>query len=195
MSVRNTSLRYGSVAMAFHWAIALLIITNVVLGLWLGEFMERGDPLKFSVAQWHKSIGLTVLVLSVLRVVWRLMNPHPAPPWTSPLMRNLSLASHYAFYFLIVAIPITGYVMASASPLGNGTEYFGLFTWPNLPFFDGMTREQLHPIHETWEDAHVILAWSAIVLLPIHIGAALYHHFNLRDDVFKRMLPGTKVPS
>ena len=195
MSVRNTTLRYGSVAMAFHWVIALLIIANVVLGLWLGEFMERGDPLKYSVAQWHKSIGLTVLVLSVLRVVWRLMNPHPPAPWTSPLMRGLSLASHYAFYFLIVAIPITGYVMASASPLGNGTDYFGLFTWPNLPFFDGMTREQLHPIHETWETVHETLAWSAIVLLPIHIGAALYHHLKLRDDVFSRMLPGTKVPS
>ena len=195
MTARNTYLRYGSVAMTFHWVIAALIIANVVLGLWLGEILEPGDPMKFQVAQWHKSIGLTVLVLSVFRVVWRLMNPHPPPPWPTPLMRNLSLASHYAFYFLILAVPITGYVMASASPLGIGTDYFGLFTWPNLPFFTGMTREQLHPIHETWEDVHVVLAWSAIVLLPIHVGAALYHHYRLRDDVMKRMLPGTKVAS
>lgn len=193
MAARNTLLRYGSVAIAFHWVIALLVVANVVLGLWFAEFMERGDPLKFTIVQWHKSIGLTVLVLSILRVVWRLMNPHPPVPWSTPLLRGLALASHYTLYFLIVAIPLTGYLMVSASPLGNPTSFFGAFDWPNLPFYAGQTREQLRPIHETWTTAHVILAWSAIVLLPIHVGGALYHHFVRKDDVMKRMLPGTQV--
>src|ERR1700761_9536394 len=100
MTARNTHARYGSVAMAFHWIIALLIITNIVLGLWFAEFLDRSDPMKFEVAQWHKSIGLPVLVLSVLRVIWRLMNPHPPSPWPTPLLRAASMASHYAFYFL-----------------------------------------------------------------------------------------------
>ena len=90
---------------------------------------------------------------------------------------------------LIVFIPLTGWIMVSASPLGNGTLYFGLFDWPNLPLFTGMTRAQLHPMHETWETVHVVLAWSAIVLIPLHVGAALYHHFWRGDTVLRRMLP------
>ncbi len=100
----------------------------------------------------------------------------------NPAMRLGARVSHFVLYFLIVFIPLTGYIMVSASPLGNPTSYFFLFDWPNLPLFTGMTREQLHPIHETWETAHVYLAWSAIVLIPIHISAALYHHFWRRDD-------------
>ncbi|MBV9045524.1 MAG: cytochrome b [Alphaproteobacteria bacterium] len=193
MTARNSYIRYGSVAMTLHWIIALLVIANVVLGLWFGEFMMRGDPLRFTVVQWHKSIGLTVLVLAVIRVLWRLVNPHPPVPWTTPVMRGLALASHWFLYFAIVAIPLTGYLTVSASPLGNPTNYFGLFDWPNLPFFAGQTREQLHPIHEMWADTHVFLAWTAIVLVPIHIGAAFYHHWLLRDDVLKRMFPGTQI--
>jgi cytochrome b561 len=193
MTARNTLLRYGSVAMTFHWIIAALVIANICLGLWFDEFMGRGDPMKFMVVQLHKSIGLTVLVLSILRVVWRLMNPHPPVPWANPAMRGLAVASHYTLYFLIIAIPLTGYVMVSASPLGNPTSFFGLFDWPNLPFFAGQTREQLRPIHETWSTAHVLLAWLSIVLIPIHVGGALYHHYLRKDDVLRRMLPGTSV--
>jgi cytochrome b561 len=193
MTVRNTTLRYGSVAMTFHWIIAGLIVTNIVLGLWFGEFMGRGDPAKFMVVQFHKSIGLTVLVLSILRVIWRLMNPHPPIPWVHPALKTLALISHHTLYFLMLAIPLTGYVMVSASPLGNGTNFFGLFDWPNLPFFAGQTREQLKPVHELWGTAHVLLAWSSIALIPIHVGGALYHQFIEKDDVMRRMLPGTKV--
>jgi cytochrome b561 len=193
MTARNTLLRYGSVAMAFHWIIAALVIANICLGLWFGEFMGRGDPAKFMVVQLHKSIGLTVLVLSILRVVWRLMNPHPPVPWTNPAMRTLALVSHYTLYTLIIVIPLTGYLLVSASPLGNPTSFFGLFDWPNLPFFTGQTREQLRPIHETLGTTHVLLAWLSIVLIPLHVGAALYHQYLRKDDVLRRMLPGTSV--
>jgi cytochrome b561 len=193
MSARNTYIRYGSVAMTLHWVMALLIIANIVLGLWFAEFMMRGDPLKYTVAQWHKSIGLTVLVLSIVRVAWRMINPHPPVPWRRPLTQALALVSHYTLYVAMVAIPLTGYLLVSASPLGTPTNFFFLFDWPNLPFYAGQTREQLKPVHDMWVTTHVVLAWSAIVLLPIHIGAALYHHYFLRDEVLKRMLPGTHV--
>jgi cytochrome b561 len=156
--------------------------------------LPRSDPMKFEIFQIHKSIGLTVLVLSILRVLWRFVNPiPPLPAGMNPALKFGAHASHFLLYFLIVFIPLTGYIMVSASPLGNGTSYFGLFDWPNLPLFTGMTREQLHPIHETWEDIHVYLAWSAIVLIPIHVGAALYHYFMRRDTVLQRMMPGAKV--
>jgi len=191
---RNSDIRYGMVAMIFHWIIAALLILNLALGLWFGEFMTRGDPLLFPVVQIHKSIGLTVLVLSLLRFGWRLINPIPPLPlgMNSALKFGAHL-SHWALYFLIVMIPLTGWVMVSASPLGNPTNYFWLFDWPNLPFFHGLTRSQLKPYHETFEDAHVWLAWGAIGLIPIHVAAALYHQFLRRDDVFRRMWFGTDV--
>jgi cytochrome b561 len=186
-------LRYGQVAMAFHWIIAALLIANIALGLYMSD-LPRTDPNKFAIFQLHKSIGLTVLVLSVLRLGWRLMNPVPRlPPGMHPLVRAFARGTHYFFYFLIIAIPLSGWLMVSASPLGNGTSYFGLFTWPNLPFWAGETREQLHGVHETYEFVHVYLAWTAIVLVPIHVAAALYHHFLLRDDVLRRMVPWTEV--
>lgn len=191
MTARNTTLRYGSVAMTFHWIIAVLIIANICVGLYMGE-LPRSDPMKFTIFQIHKSIGLTVLVLSILRLVWRLMNPiPPLPAGMNPALKYGARTSHFLLYFLMIFIPLTGYIMVSASPLGNGTSYFFLFDWPNLPLFAGMTRAQLHPIHETWETAHVYLAWSAIVLIPIHIGAALYHGMIRRDGVLQRMVPGT----
>jgi cytochrome b561 len=193
MPARNTALRYGTVAMSFHWVIAILVIANICLGLYMGELL-RSDPMKFTIFQIHKSIGLTVLVLSILRLLWRVVNPiPPLPAGMNPVLRLAARASHFLLYFLIIFIPLTGYVMVSASPLGNGTSYFFLFDWPNLPLFTGMTRAQLHPIHETWETAHVYLAWSAIVLIPIHVGAALYHGIVRRDGVLSRMWFGTTV--
>ena len=193
MAARNSVLRYGSVAMTFHWIIAILVIANIAFGLYMSD-LPRTDPNKFMIVQLHKSIGLTVLVLSIARLGWRLMNPvPPLPLGMNPLLRLAGRASHFLLYFLIIFIPLTGYIFVSASPLGNGTLFFGLFTWPNLPFFAGMTREAMHPYHELFQTTHVWLAWSAIVLLPIHILAALYHQFVRGDDVLRRMLPGTHV--
>ncbi len=193
MPAKNTALRYGNVAMSFHWLIAILVIANLCVGLYMGD-LPRSDPMKFTIFQIHKSIGLTVLVLSILRLLWRLVNPvPPLPEGMNPALKFGARVSHFLLYFLIVFIPLTGYIMVSASPLGNGTSYFFLFDWPNLPLFTGVSRAQLHPIHETWETAHVVLAWSAIVLIPIHIAAALYHGLIRRDGVFSRMVPGTTV--
>jgi cytochrome b561 len=193
MEARNSEYRYGSVAIAFHWLIALLVIGNICVGLYMGD-LPRSDPMKFQIFQLHKSIGLLVLVCSVLRVVWRVINPVPPIPRGMPGVTTFAArATHFVFYVLIVAVPLAGWIMVSASPLGNGTQFFGLFTWPNLPFFTGMTRESLRPAHELFESAHVLAAWAMIVLIPIHVLAALYHHFIRRDDVLKRMLPGTHV--
>jgi cytochrome b561 len=135
-----------------------------------------------------------VLVLSVLRVLWRWVNPiPPLPAGMSATLAFLARATHYLLYFLIVFIPLTGYIMASASPLGNPTQYFFLFDWPNLPFFQGMPRADIREWHGGFETAHVTLAWSAIVLIPIHVAGALYHGVIRRDGVFQRMVPGTSA--
>jgi cytochrome b561 len=190
MPIRNTAARYGSVAMFFHWLIALLVIINIGLALYF-DGMPRSNPNLFLLLQTHKSIGLTVLVLSVLRVAWRLINPvPPLPADMNPALKVAARTSHVLLYVLIVVIPLTGWLMVSTSRLGIATPYFGLFDWPNLPFFSGYDAPAKHEAHEFWESSHTLLAWSAIVLIPIHIAAALYHQYIRRDEVMKQMMQG-----
>lgn len=198
MSTQASALptRYGQVAIALHWLIAIGIVANIALGLYFAD-LPRSDPSKFLLTQTHKSIGLTVLVLSLLRVAWRLA--HPVPPLPTSMPRLLKIAartSHALLYVLIVAIPLSGWLMVSASPLGLPTMYFGLFPWPQLPFFEGLTRAAKKGFSHEFGTVHVVLAWSAIVLVPIHILGALYHQFVRRDEVLSRMLPsvGTNSP-
>lgn len=193
MKLRNNEVRYGSVAMTLHWLIAAGVIANICLGLYFAD-MPNSDPSKFDLAQLHKSIGLTILVLSVARVLWRLINPvPPLPAGMSPTLKFIAHATHFLLYFLILAIPFTGWLLVSASPLGLPTMYFGWFAWPALPGFADMTREAKHVWQHNFGAAHVFLAWSAIVLVPIHVAGALYHQFVRRDHVLKRMIPGTRV--
>ena len=195
MAVRNSAARYGSVAIFLHWTIALFLITNICLGLYLPDPHGAGasaDPNLFAEWQVHKSIGLTVLVLSVLRVLWRLVNPvPPLPAAMNASLKFLARATQFLLYVLIVAIPLSGWIMASASRIEVSTPYFFLFAWPNLPFFNALAPHARHEAHEQWETIHVVLAWSAIVLVPIHVAGALYHHFIRRDRVMKQMLPGS----
>jgi cytochrome b561 len=110
-----------------------------------------------------------------------------------PTARLVAHATHYFFYFLIIVIPLSGWLMVSASSLGNGTLFFGLFEWPNVPFLADLPRADKRPMHEMFEAVHVFLAWSAVVLIPVHVAAALYHQFLRRDDVLRRMIPGTRI--
>jgi cytochrome b561 len=191
MAVRNSATRYGSVAMALHWLIAVFIITNICIGL-LFDSIPRSSPTLFNMVQIHKSIGLTVLVLSVIRVAWRLINPvPPLPVDMNAGLKFLARTTQFLLYVLIVAIPLSGWIMASASRTGIGTSYFFLFSWPNLPIFNGLDMHAKHDAHELWESVHMVLAWSAIVLVPIHVAGALYHQFIRRDTVVKAMLPGS----
>jgi cytochrome b561 len=190
MTIRSNAARYGSVAMSLHWLIAILLIANICLGLYFTD-LPRGDPNVFTLAQIHKSIGLTVLVLSVIRVLWRLVNPvPPLPADMSRALKFVARATQFLLYFLIVAIPLSGWIMVSASRLGLPTPYFFLFNWPNLPFFANYALPAKIAAHEQWEAIHTYLAWSAIFLVPLHILGALYHQFVRRDGVLKRMLPG-----
>jgi cytochrome b561 len=192
----NTRTRYGTVAMTLHWLIALMVIGNLCSGLWFGEFMSHNDPLRFTVVQLHKSSGLTILVLSLIRLAWRLVNPIPALPANmGPLMRFLARGTHYLFYFLIIAIPLSGWLLVSASPTGIPTMYFGLFQWPNLPFFNGMLRADKVSYRETFATAHIVMAYLTIALLFLHVAAALFHQFIRRDNVLRRMWFGTDVES
>lgn len=187
--IRDVQARYGAVAMVLHWTIALLIIVNIVIGLSMTE------PPVFPLIALHKSIGFTVLVLSVLRLVWRWVNPVPPSLETNRMMRAVAHGLHHLFYFMIVAIPLAGWLMVSSGAQGHPTSVFGLFNWPAFPVLSEMTRSQAHPWHEAFETIHIVLAWAMIGLVPLHILAALFHHHFRRDNVLLRMLPGARLRS
>jgi cytochrome b561 len=191
--VANTRLRYGVVAMTLHWLIAAAIVFNLCLGLYVAEIMSDDDPNYFGFVQFHKSVGLTILVLSVLRLLWRIVNPVPPLPDTlTPVLKAVARGTHYLLYFLILAIPLTGWALVSSSPLGLPTSYFGLFHWPHLPFLAELPRAQKKLLGHQFLTVHMYLALSAILLLTLHVAGALYHSFR-GDDVLRRMLPGTRV--
>jgi cytochrome b561 len=194
LPIANTNLRYGTVAMTFHWVIALLIATNLGLGFYFANVMNSHAPSFFATVQLHKSIGLTVLALSLVRLAWRLVNPIPPLPtdFGAP-MRFLARGTHYLFYLLIIVVPLFGWATVSASPRGTPTLYFGLFQWPHLPVLSTLPRAAKREYVGMLGETHAVLAYSALGLLVLHVSAALWHHLVRRDSVLKRMLPGTNV--
>lgn len=189
----NSRSRYGAVAIAFHWTIAAMILFM----FWLGPTMASlpvEDERQFPLFQLHKSIGLTILVLSLARLGWRLMNPVPAlPDGMTAWERHAARTVHLLFYALMIVVPLFGWATVSAAPLGVPTLWFGLFEWPDMPFLSDLPRAQKRVVDGPLMATHAILAFSMMALVALHIAAALKHHFRDRDNVLKHMLPWTKI--
>src|SRR5215213_6222446 len=193
MSWRNTDMRYGGVAIAFHWLIAAAIVFMLGLGLYMTS-LEDTDPWAFPLFQLHKSIGLTILTLSLARLLWRFANPVPQLPvhmksWELSAAR----ASHWALYVLMIAIPIMGWATVSAAPLAVPTRWFGLFEWPHISFLADLARAEKRIVEGRLAAVHAALAFSMLTLAVLHAAAALKHHLKDRDDVLKRILPWTRL--
>ncbi len=175
--------RYDPVAVALHWLIALSIIVMIPLGLFMGDLPA---DLKLDAYIFHKSLGILILALSLFRLVWRFLNPPPAlPSHMKPFEKLGAKFSHWGFYFLIIAMPLTGWLMVSASK-----KYPTIFFWfsevPHLPMPEAYSGKEAAGL---FHDYHLYLAYGALVLLVLHVGAALKHHFVNRDTVLTRMLP------
>lgn len=180
--------RYTAVAIALHWTIALLIIGMLAFGFILdGMAGGPGSP-KVGLIQIHKSTGVTILLLSVARVVWRMMNPPPPGPPMPQWQKLLATTVHVFLYVLIIAMPLTGWIMASAST-AHDTRFFGAFEI-SLPGFSGMPVEDRKAIDDAFHSVHGNLAWVIIVLLGLHLAGALKHQFVDRDGLIARMAPG-----
>ena len=178
----NPPARYTGIAQLFHWIIAGLIVTQFILA-WSAEDLPLGMH-KLALFARHKSIGMTVLMLAVLRLLWRFKHrPPQLPAAMTPIERRLAGATHVAFYVLLFAMPITGWMMSSAK--NYSVSWFGLFTWPDLIAQNDGAFNVLKTTHDYLSD---ILFGIAV----LHVLAALKHHFWNKDDVFLRMLPFTK---
>ena len=174
--------RYSAVAQGFHWLIAALIVVQFTLG-WTAQFLPIGAR-KLARLDLHKSFGMTILTLAVLRLLWRLFNRPPAlPPGMTKFERHAARATHVLFYVLLFVMPLTGWMMSSAK--NYSVSWFHQFTWPNLIGPDEQAFNLLRSTHDT-------LSWLLFGVAILHILAALKHHFWNKDDVLKRMLPFTK---
>lgn len=168
--------RYSLVARTLHWIMATLILFN----LWLG-LAHESLPRDWQVMPVHKSVGLTVLALAILRLGWRLTHRQTPLPEGLPAWERLAAkVTHYTFYTFMLLVPLTGWIMSSAGkwPL----NWFFLFDVPKF----AVTKDDA--IVGFSAEAHEIFAFAWIALLVLHVAAALRHHFILKDDVLRRML-------
>ncbi len=172
---------YSRVAIGLHWVIGLLLIGNLVGGLARESFGEAAEPIIMGL---HKSTGITILVLSLVRLAWRL--GHKPPPLAATLKRwevRLAHATHWIFYFMMFALPLTGWLLVSAGSRKWPINWYGLFDIPYLPI------EQAKATAHVFNERHEVLAFAMIALIALHIAAAIKHHVFDRDNTVERMLP------
>ena len=169
---------YSGTAKSLHWLMALLIAGLMALGLYMHELPL--SPQKLQLYSWHKWAGVTVFALLLVRVAVRIAFPPPLPAGMSRGQQLSAHAGHLALYLLMLAIPVSGWLMSSAK--GFQTVWFGVLPLPDLVGKDKALGELLAEVHET-------LSWMLVALVAVHAAAALKHHFIDRDDVLARMLP------
>jgi cytochrome b561 len=173
--------RYTGPAIALHWLIALMIVGGFAVGLYMTDL--KLSPEKLKLYSWHKWSGITVLSLALVRLGWRWRHPAPPPlPGQPAWQLRAARYTHLLLYGLILAIPLSGWLYSSAS--GYPVVYLGIkaLQLPDLVDKDKALATALKQIHE-------ILNWMLALLVSVHVGAALKHHFVDRDSTLRRMLP------
>lgn len=179
MSMRNTEKQYGWISIMTHWLMALVIFTLFGVGLWMVD-MDYDNPWYRTAPHWHKSIGVLLVGALILRFIWRMTNPRPAPihghkTWE----KRLSNLVQYAFYVLIVLMFPSGYFITTAK--GQGLDIFDWFTIPSIV-------QGVENMADYAGDIHEWIAFVIIGLAVLHIAGALKHHFIDKDRTLKRML-------
>lgn len=178
--LKNSQERYGAIAKIFHWLVGIAIIGMIPFGWYMGD-LPSSEPIKFQYYALHKSIGITVLILVWLRFLWRLYTLAPQENKEHALWeRRLSKAVHVVLYILMVAMPLSGWLMSSAS--GFPVSFFGQFTIPDLIGKDQELGKLLNNLHSK-------IAWGIVAFASLHVLGALKHHLIDKDSTLRRMLP------
>ncbi len=179
MQIKNTEMRYGLVTIFFHWLIAIIVIAQLTLGLYMTD-LPRGI-LKLKLYGWHKEIGVIILALAISRLLWRSVNIKPEFSFNIPAWQRFAANFvHRAFYFFLLALPLTGWLISSAA--GLSISFFGLFLLPDLI----APNKELLPI---FEQLHEWLAWGLIIFIVLHVLAVIQHLIVYRENILRRMWP------
>lgn len=176
--LKNTHNSYGTISKAFHWGMAALVLAMLGIGFFMGGMPASLTKLK--TYNLHKSLGVTVLALVVLRMLWHLYAPRPALLALHAWERLAARAGHAALYFFMLAMPLSGWAMSAAA--GRPVSFFGLFTLPDIAPANPAIQRICHDIHE-------ICALGLLAMVAAHFAAALKHHIIDKDDTLRRMLP------
>jgi len=186
--------RYGVIAIMLHWLIAIFIAAQIFVGLWMVDAIRQPASriLALQAYQWHKSLGLTLLILSLARLLWRLFNrPPPLPESMSRPEMLGAHAVHWLFYVLMIAIPLLGWAMVSAAPFAVPIKVFGTFQWPSFPWVRALDNKAM--LGTVVQLSHRYAAYFLVLLAGLHVAAALRHHVFSRDDVLARMIPWVRT--
>lgn len=175
--LQNTDQAYGLIARIFHWLVALLIITLLMVGFYMTSLEPTED--KFKIYGMHKAFGFTVFVLVLLRTVWRVTSRYVQPPTDLPeVLKIAAVSAHLLLYVLMLIMPMSGMLMSLFG--GHPISYFGLFT---IDAFEKNVE-----LATTFKNTHETTAWLLVILISLHVLAAMYHHFIRKDNVLMRML-------
>lgn len=174
-----TSERYSRIAIFLHWAIALALAFQLALG-WRLEDIPKG-PALFAAYQLHKSVGITILLLTLARLAIRVMRPPPGLMIDSLWAARLARAVHWLFYGVLLLGPLTGWILVSTARIELPTLLFGIVPWPHLPLS--------HALHEPAEGVHKAIAWIGLGLFVLHVAGALRHQFVKDENILGRMVP------
>jgi cytochrome b561 len=181
MALKSDATHWGSLAKFFHWAVVVLILTQAIIGLVMVELPKR--PNTIPVYSFHKSLGLTIFALALLRLAWRAFDPHPREAAGIPHWQALGArAGHALLYALIFAVPLSGWLFDSASSLRP-------LYWFNLMKIPSLTGGKDDAIKAFAEGAHETLFWILAIVAAGHATMALIHHFHHRNETLRRMLP------
>jgi cytochrome b561 len=181
--LRNTPKSWGSLSRWFHWILGVAIIGMIAYGWWMDHFPARAD--RFFYRSIHADIGYTVLLLTVIRLIWRAVNPTPAlPDDTPPWQRMVARASHGLLYLATILVPMLGWAMSGARPTDR--NYASFFGWFNVPQFTSPDKAAA----DAYEERHILFAYVLLALIVLHVAAAAWHHFIRRDRVAMRMVKG-----
>ena len=185
MQWRNTADNYGALAKCLHWTILILIIAQYVI-IQAAEDLPNGIE-KLSQISLHKSIGMLVLLLALARIGWKLANRgKPAPANMPGWQTKVAATSHGLLYLLVLLQPVSGWAMSSSA--NYPVTLFGWFEFPALVTPD-------RDLHEGLEELHEALFTVMAIIALVHAAAAVYHHFWMKDDTLRRMLPFGRKPA
>ncbi len=190
MTVRpiRPSPRYTAIAIALHWLIALAIVGMVAIGLVMTH-AKLAPFTQFKLYQLHKSVGITVLLFALARLVWRWAHrPPPLPAEMPRLEKRAAEGAHVVLYGLMIGMPLVGWALVSASPLNIPTLLYGVLRWPHLPVLATLPHKAA--VEAALKLVHAWGAYVLIAVVAVHVAAALRHHLWVGDDVLRRMIPG-----